>query len=173
MAANSETAGGMPEANLARQVEPLQTHANWVQTLRAATAEVFSMMVGVEVVVPETSDCPVHSYVTGVLGITGAVNAVLTLRCSQQSAGKIASRMLGISAEEAMEHQCDAIGEICNMIAGHFKHKIGLSDKCALTIPSVVTGGNYHIHSLAAGERFEFPALYDGDPLWLALETRK
>ena len=140
--------------------------------LREATAEVFSTMVGA-IVVPDTADFPVSAYVTGVLGITGALNAVFTLRCSEASATRIASQMLGASAEEAAQHKLDAIGEVCNMVAGHFKHKIGFGDKCMLTVPTVVTGCNYRIHSLAVVERLEFPVLYEGEPLWLALDIRQ
>ena len=49
------------------------------------------------------------------------------------------------------------------MIAGHFKHKIGYADKCMLTVPTVVIGGNYRIHSLAAGERLECWVQYEAN----------
>jgi chemotaxis protein CheX len=46
-----------------------------------------------------------------------------------------------------MEQTADALGEVCNMIAGSFKHKVnGLSERCALSPPSVVTGKDYRVH---------------------------
>jgi hypothetical protein len=39
---------------------------------------------------------------------------------------------------------CDAIGEICHMVAGNFKNKlIGLVNSCMLSVPAVVTGRSY------------------------------
>jgi chemotaxis protein CheX len=41
----------------------------------------------------------------------------------------------------------DAIGEICNMLAGAWKGNVPeLSANCGLSIPAVITGRNYEIH---------------------------
>jgi chemotaxis protein CheX len=46
-----------------------------------------------------------------------------------------------------MEQTEEALGEVCNMIAGSFKHKVnGLSERCALSPPSVVTEKDYRVH---------------------------
>lgn len=144
----------------------------WLGALCDATSEVFSMMVGATLVAPATGDCPVLAHVTGVIGITGAVSAIFTLRCSDAAATKVASQMLGISMEESAAQKFDAVGEVCNMVAGNFKHKIRYADKCMLTVPTVVIGGNYRIHS-RAGQRLECPLMYEGEPVWLALDIRK
>jgi len=80
--------------------------------------------------------------------------------------------MLCISAEEAAAQKSDAIGEVCNIIAGHFKHKIGYGDSCTLTVPTVVVGGNYSIHCLEKGERLEFPVAYEGETVSVTLDIR-
>jgi chemotaxis protein CheX len=153
----------------------------WDAVLREATAEVFGMTVGVSVEVPpptagqsqtaSPSDALV-AHVTGMIGIAGAIRAVFSLRCSDRAAIKIASQMLGISLEEAAAQKSDAIGEVCNIIAGHFKHKIGMGDTCTLTVPTVVVGGNYSIHCLAKGERIEFAVKYEGETVSVTLEIR-
>lgn len=155
----------------------------WRAALRDATAEVFSTMVGIQVtspevhndvmVVAEPTDTAVLAYVTGVIGIAGAVRAVFSLRCSEHAAIRIASKMLGISEEEAAKQKSDAIGEMCNIVAGHFKHQIGYGDNCTLTVPTVVVGGNYSIHCLQAGERLEFPVLYEGETVLVTLDIRE
>jgi chemotaxis protein CheX len=147
--------------------------ATWQAMLCDATTEVFAMMVGVKVTVPEDTNLPVLAQVTGMVGVAGAVSAIFSLRCSTASAAKIASRMLGVSTEEAAAQQCDAIGEICNMVAGHFKAKVGLEDKCMLSVPTVVVGRDYQLHSVAGSERLEMPLLYEQEPVWIALEIRK
>ena len=144
----------------------------WRDVLRLATLEVFSTMVGVTLdVPPPTDNLPVDSgpadasvlaYVTGMIGIAGAMRA----------ATRIASQMLAISVSEAAGQMSDAIGEVCNMIAGHFKHKIGFGDSCSLTVPTVVAGGNYVIHCLEKGERLAFPVAYEGETVLVTLDIR-
>jgi len=152
----------------------------WWEVLRDATVEVFSMMAGATVFVPvagadpvliaEPADSSVLAYVTGMIGIAGAVHAVFSLRCTEHAATRFAAQMLGIPPEEAGSQKSDAIGEICNIIAGHFKHKIGLGATCHLTVPTVVVGGHYSIHCLQAGERLEFPVMYEGEIIVVALD---
>jgi chemotaxis protein CheX len=156
----------------------------WWEVLRLATIEVFSMMAGVTVVVPEAKvkgepaviaepvAATVLAYVTGVIGIAGAVHAIFSMRCTEHAATAFASQMLGISATEAEAQKADAIGEICNMIAGNFKHKIGLGSVCHLTVPTVVVGGNYSIHCLQAGQRIELPVMYEGEVVLVALDIQ-
>ena len=145
----------------------------WRAILRDAAIEVLSMMAGITVTAPQDGNYPVLANVTGVIGIGGAIRAIFSLRCSALSATKIASQMLGVAVADAENQKYDAIGEICNIVAGHFKAKIGLGDKCMLSIPTVVSGGDYRIHSLMADERLEIPLLYEGEPVWIALEIRK
>ena len=147
--------------------------AAWREILCEAATEVFSMMVGAEVTLRRRASPRGSAGVTGTVGIAGALSAILSLRCSSQSATRIASQMLAVPESEAASHQCDAIGEVCNIVAGHFKAKIGLGDKCMLSVPTVITGDNYRLHSLASEERLEQPLIYAGEPVWIALDIRK
>ena len=147
--------------------------ANWPGILCDAASEVFSMMVGSQFTLPAGTESPLVANVTGTVGIAGALRAVFSLRCSAQTAAKIASRMLAIPLEAAASQSCDAIGEICNMVAGSFKAKVGLEAECMLSVPTVITGSDYRVHSLAEGERLEIPILYDGELILIALDIRK
>ncbi|HEX4921453.1 MAG TPA: chemotaxis protein CheX, partial [Candidatus Bathyarchaeia archaeon] len=83
---------------------------------------------------------------------------------------RMASRMLGIHAEEAGPEMWDAVGEIANMVAGNFKNKItGLGDGCMLSVPTVITGADYNIHSMVH-ETIQTVFLFEGDPIVLSLE---
>lgn len=161
---------GFKPSTAGQQVAP---RPQWSDILFAATADVFSMMVSATITRAVVALPPVRANVTGTVGIAGAVRATLTLCCSQQAAGKIASQMLGISMEEAAEQECDAIGEICNMVAGHFKAKIGLEAECMLSVPLVILGSDYQIQSVKEGERLEVPVLYEEELLDIVLEIRK
>jgi len=145
----------------------------WRVVLSDAAKEVFLMMVGAELSVPEATP-PIFSEVAGMVGLAGELCGVLTLRCGKASAGKIACHMLGVAEDEAAAQATDAVGEICNMVAGSFKAKIaGLEDKCMLSVPTVISGDSYELHSLASGERIELPLLFQGEPLWFSLEIQK
>ena len=156
--------------------------SEWWGALRDATLEVLSPMFGTAVAVPQPGDDPaivleradsnVTKYVTGMVGIAGPVRAILSLRCSESAATRIASQMLGVSSEEAAEQKADAIGEICNMVASHFKNKIGFGDDCILSAPTVVAGGKYSVHCLEAGHGLEFPAIYEGETVMVTLDIR-
>ncbi len=160
----------MAIANGKQQVAPV---TEWPEILGKSASDVFSMMVGSTVTLPERDGLPVHANITGMVGIAGAFSAVFSLRCSTQSASRMASQMLGVAVEEAASHLRDAVGEVCNMVAGDFKAKVGLGDKCGLSVPSVVSGSNYQLHSPPGSQRLEVPLLYEGEPVWLALDIRK
>src|SRR5579863_8870310 len=104
------------------------------------------------------------------VGLAGQVCGVLTLRCSAKSAARMASRMLGIDAEQAGSEMWDAVGEICNMVAGNFKNKItGLGDGCMLSVPTVITGSEYSFHSMVK-DNLRTVLLFEGEPIVLSLE---
>ena len=144
----------------------------WPLILQDSVKEVFSMMVGAEILVPET-DPSVVTEVTGMVGLAGELCGVLSLRCGKSCAAKIASKMLGVPIADAASHLSDAIGEICNMVAGNFKAKLhGMQDKCMLSVPTIITGGDYQLFSVAVGDRIELPFLFDGEAVWIGLEVR-
>jgi chemotaxis protein CheX len=145
---------------------------DWPAILRETAVEVFSTMVGTPITAPETGAVPLLAEVTGMVGIAGPLCAVFSLRCSLKSATTMASQMLGVSPEEAEAQNCDAVGEICNMVAGYFKAKIGLGDACKLSVPTVIAGKDYKIRSPGKDERLEVPVVYEGEPIWLALDVR-
>jgi chemotaxis protein CheX len=151
---------------------PILPASAWPSALGDAAKEVFSMMVGAEITVAAGQKLAVHADVTGVIGIGGAFSGVFSLRCSKGSATKIASQMLGVPAEEASSQSADAIGEICNMVAGLFKAKIGHEATCMLSIPTVITGKDYSVHSSRCAE-IEMPVLYYDEPMWITLDIRK
>jgi chemotaxis protein CheX len=146
---------------------------SWRLLLREAVKEVFSMMVGAEISVPRQADPAVVREVTGMVGLAGDLCGVLCVRCSKSCASKIASKMLGVPATEAASHMSDAVGEICNMVAGNFKAKIdGLQGKCMLSVPTIIIGGDYEVFSSAVGDHIELPFLFEAEAIWIGLEVR-
>ena len=131
------------------------------------------MMVGAMILTPEGGDHLVLSEVTGMVGLAGPLSATLSLRCSMDSATRLASQMLGVSLDQAAAQKCDAVGEICNMVAGSFKERIGLGDRCMLSVPTVLTGKDYQVRARSVYVRVELLVLYENEPIWIALDIRQ
>ena len=128
----------------------------WRDVLAKAACEVFEIMVGTSLGRVSGDGPGVVADFTAIVGIAGSLCGMLSLRSSSQSARRMAAHMLAVDEAGAGEHVQDAFGEVCNMIAGSFKARIAdLADGCALSVPTVISGKDYSLHSLANGERFE------------------
>jgi chemotaxis protein CheX len=158
-------------ANAAVAARPRQEEL--LPILEQSVREVFAIMLGSELRVGTKSDpeVPAQDEFTAMVGLAGSLRGVITFSCGVQLAGQIAARMLGVESVCTEEQTWDAIGEICNMIAGNFKNKlIGLDASCLLSVPAVVSGRAYRFHSLAGGEPVESILLMEGVPLVIRLE---
>lgn len=143
----------------------------WLPTLQLAMQEVFELMLACPLVVPPEVPSEEGLDITSMVGLAGQLCGILSVRCSSKSAARMASRMLGIEAEKAGPEMWDAVGEICNMVAGNFKNKItGLGDGCMLSVPTVITGAEYSLHSMV-NEEMHTIFLFEGEPVVLSLEV--
>jgi CheY-specific phosphatase CheX len=143
----------------------------WPAILTETVVEVFTLMVGASVAVARDSPrVPFH--VTGVVGIAGVIRANFILQCTSACANKLAAQMLGVSpdAPDSQKAAYDALGEICNIVAGYFKAKVGLGDVCMLSVPTIIVGQDYRFHSPVVYDRLELPLAFDGETLWATLE---
>ncbi len=144
----------------------------WTAILQESIEEVFSMMVGTPVALAAKQDLPPGKQIAGVIGIGGAFTAVLSLRCSAACAGKIAGQMLGVADEGDIKQCTDAIGEICNMVAGNFKAKAGHEADCMLSLPSVISGTNYSVYSSHSSE-IQMCFLFERQPILVFVDIRR
>jgi chemotaxis protein CheX len=145
-------------------------HEGWSSLLELATREVFQLMLGSELSLPG-AEVNVTSGVTSMVGMAGQLCGVLTVRCDKKAGAAMASKMLGVPLESVGEEMSDAMGEICNMVAGNFKNKIsGLGDGCMLSPPTVVTGRDYSTYSLADTPALEVRLLFEGMPILISLQ---
>ncbi len=160
--------------------------AEWGQLLEEATREVFLMMLDCEVVSEDArggtaapiggveaghgtqplievifrQDAlaePNDAEVTAVVGIAGELCGVLNFACGTGAARMMAARMLGVEEDAVGDQQWDAIGEICNMVAGNFKAKLpNIGQRCMLSVPTIVVGSNYRLRAVAGRIRLEY-----------------
>lgn len=146
-------------------------HDTWLPILQLASQEVFELMLSSKLEIPTAAVDETNLDLTCMVGLAGQICGVLTIRCRGTSAEAMACRMLGVEAEAAKEAMCDAAGEICNMVAGNFKNKIsGLGDGCMLSVPTVITGGDYSVHSQASDMMLRTVMTFESAPVVLSLE---
>jgi chemotaxis protein CheX len=141
----------------------------WPPMLELAAREVFEIMLGSKLEsAPDLPELPAEC--TSMVGLAGQLCGVMTLRSSAGAANLMASKMLGVAISEVDQQMWDAIGEVCNMVAGNFKNKLtAVSEHCALSVPTVITGGDYRFRSLADGESFQVSVLFEGHPILITL----
>jgi len=135
-----------------------------------ATREVFEMMLGCKLAQPEIAVDGSFD-ITAMVGLAGQMCGVLTVRCAAKSATHMASKILGMAPAEGSQDVLDALGEICNMVAGNFKNKVaGMGDGCMLSVPTVITGNDYSLHSLADSGALEVRLLFESMPIAITLQ---
>lgn len=145
-------------------------HKDWVRIMEVAAREVFELMLGCKLTM---SDTPSDSDLTviSMVGLAGRLSGVLSVHCDGRSAALMASKMLGVEVEKVGVEMSDAMGEIANIVAGNFKNKIsGLGDGCMLSPPTVITGSDYKMHSLADSPAIELNLLFESRPIVISLQ---
>lgn len=149
----------------------IRPDTSWGILMQNAAREVFELMVGTEINSTENPPEGPSGEVSALVGMAGSICAVFRLRCSGDAAASIASKMLGGQAPGDSSHTWDAMGEICNMVAGNFKAKVaGLAEGCMLSVPTVVAGEDYDVYPLAGRDRIEVSLDFEGRPIWVILE---
>jgi chemotaxis protein CheX len=171
----NDVGSNLPAPKSALSAKPPATAASrqreWLPLLGLAAQEVFDIMLDGPPAQAVPSEAVAGENFTAMVGLAGSLRGVVTFYCGTQSAHQIAARMLRLDVACSEEQVCDAIGEICNMIAGNFKNKLtGLDKPCLLSVPAVVTGRAYRFHSLAGGESLESSLMLDGWPVIVRLD---
>ena len=121
-----------------------------------SVAEVFGMMLGYAVtpveLQPPSSDPDDQPERTAIVGFSGVMRGSCGIRLTRLAAGAVASAMLGGGAvEEDAESIDDAVGELCNMLAGGWKGRVPeLDSRCLLSPPAVISGNDYRVHIRSA-----------------------
>lgn len=145
-------------------------HQNWIPLMDMAAREVFELMLGCQLTESPTVDDSKLD-VTAMVGLAGQLCGVLSVRCDGKTAAVMTSKMLGVPLDKVGSEVSDAMGEVCNMVAGNFKNKIsGLAEGCMLSPPTVITGSDYNLHSMADSPAVEIHMLFEKMPIVIALQ---
>jgi|GEM_PF-590383 len=141
----------------------------------ATVIEIFNLMFGFEIKVIEfAADGEIQAECderTAVVGFSGAMRGSCQIRTTTCAARSIASAMLGgipIDAEDDSIN--DALGELCNMLAGGWKNGVPeLSSECALSPPTVIAGRSYKVHVSKPSVNFSRAYRFNSHTLFLTL----
>ncbi len=148
------------------------SHESWVPVLEVAAREVFELMLSCKLTAQSNPASDSELDITAMVGLAGKLCGLLSIRCTRKSAGLMASKMLGVDADNAGPEMADAFGEVCNMVAGNFKNKIsGLGDGCMLSVPTVISGNDYNLHSMAGSPAVEVRFLFEDHPMLISLQV--
>jgi len=93
---------------------------NWLPVLELAIEEVFEIMLGCKVRPGKDCGAGMKGEFTAMVGLAGALCGILTICCDSATAHQIAKCMLGDAVENEGQVS-DALGEVCNMVAGNFE----------------------------------------------------
>ena len=138
------------------------------RNLDASVEEVFRLMLGVDCRRDRGQPVPETESVTAVVGFGGPLSGACVFACGRGAAMKIAAQLTGMEFDRIDDTVKDAMGEICNMLAGAWKGKVPeLAAKCALSVPAVITGCDYALHVQAP--EFELHHVYRFDEACFAV----
>lgn len=148
--------------------------STWTPLLQLSVHEVFDIMLCTQLCAFESSIEANDGEFTALVGLAGSLCGVLSIRCTDQAARIMASKMLDIPPEEVNNDSWDALGEIANMIAGNFKGKLsGVGNHCMLSVPTIIVGSNYETRSLTGGNAIELIFDFESKPLRVTLELHE
>jgi chemotaxis protein CheX len=125
--------------------------------IRQSTANVFSTMLGLELVPGEaaiengTPDA--NDGVVSLIGLAGAWAGTGSVSCSPAMACRICSLMLMMECTSVDEEVLDALAELTNMIIGSVKNDLEPHfGPLGLSLPTVVFGRNFRTKSAGTTE---------------------
>lgn len=144
------------------------TSADLSEAMKAATHDVFSTMLGVELkpgeVFTEKQEATPASGVVSLIGLAGPWVGTGSLSCTASFACRVASQMLMAEYPGICEDVLDAVAEITNMIVGNVKttleNRVG---SMLLSTPTVIYGRNFQTRSARNQEWTVVPFEWDGE----------
>ena len=148
------------------------SHENWLPLIEVAAREVFELMLGSQLTVPTTVETT-RPGITSIVRLTGQLCGTLSVCCDEKAATLMTAKMLSVALDRVGPEVSDALGEICNMVAGNFKNKIAnLGDGCQLSPPAVFASSDYDSHSPADSPGLQVRLLFEGMPIVISLQIQ-
>jgi chemotaxis protein CheX len=145
----------------------------WAKRIDEAVTSVFELMMGSRPVTVNEQCHPAHFDLNAIIGLAGQPTGILGISCEIVAASKIAFRMLGSEMPGSADEARDALGEVCNMVAGSLKSSLPKpEDRCQISVPAVISGTDYHVKSLLYGEKYRVAFRFEGEPMTVTLQIQ-
>lgn len=145
----------------------------WTEKITQAVSAVFQSMIGSELEHVGGRTEPTQLGLTAIVGLTGEPAGILSVSCDLTAASKIAAAMLGTDLPGSEEDARDALGEVCNMVAGNLKSSLPKpQDRCQLSVPTVISGTDYQIKSLLYGEKHSVAFRFEDEAIAVTLQIQ-
>ncbi len=145
----------------------------WMPALEAATREVFDVMLKTKLEASPDGPAASPTEVIAMVGLSGKLRGVVSFHCSSGAAKEIAARMLGPDVDSVEDSARDAVGEVCNMVAGSFKTRLGtVGDECKLSVPTIISGADCYMQTEEGLLHVVAPFNFQGSPISVALDLR-
>ena len=93
-------------------------------------------------------------HLTAMVGFAGSYMGLAAIHCSENFARQVGASMLSMDPVKLSEEDVrDALGEVANMISGHFKARLAESihaqgEVFEQSVPSVICGEDYEAHAI-------------------------
>jgi chemotaxis protein CheX len=152
----------------------MNLHELIVECISHATQNVFSTMLGADIVrgevSVETASPEPNDGVVSLIGLAGTWAGAGSITCSPALACRACSRMLMTDSTSVNEEVLDAVAELTNMIIGGVKTDLETSlGPLGLSIPTVVFGRNFKTRSAGHSEWIVVRFHWDDDFLLVKL----
>jgi chemotaxis protein CheX len=144
-----------------------------VAAITAATQEVFSMMLGMELTAGKPStgrSAGTESGVLALVGVAGPWMGTGSVTCTPKLACRLASQMLMTEYAAVDDDVLDAIAEVANMVIGNVKTELErVVGPMALSTPTVIYGHNFETRRVGGQEWISVPFPCDDEELRIQL----
>lgn len=143
-------------------IDDFVTQAELVGFISTATRDVFSTMLGEEIVPAEAfvkrSATTAASGVVSLMGLAGKWTGTGSLSCSAAFACRLSSLLLMDECCSVDENVLDAVAEVTNIIVGNVKTEIEERlGPMGLTVPTVIFGTNFQTRNAGNNEWIVVP----------------
>lgn len=150
---------------------------DFAKIIAETTEEIFNSMIFIDISAQpplESEKQVLGCHISGMIGLTGDLTAMLGIHCPNHVGLAITGAMLGLEIQEVDADVKDALGEISNMIAGGIKERLGAEKiELELAIPTAVTGKSYTISAPKNSSRVVVPFAIDQGRFYVEIKYQR
>jgi chemotaxis protein CheX len=136
-----------------------QAASRWIEHIDHAVAEVFDTMLRQPCTVIDRPDSA-QNHISARIVFSGTLEGHCAIHLSAATADRLTDALLGAEGDWDDQMIDDAVGELCNMIAGGWKSRLAApASVCHLSMPQVSRAGNaetlpHAVHEVHTTHRF-------------------